>query len=83
MDVNQELIDELELEREELLKRFPHLRMLQTEIEIVKAEAGVDHLERAMAISNLIVEIINRDLMPALQDLHNIFEKVLSKDDKK
>jgi len=78
MKIDQQLIEKLEGEREELINRYPHLKMLQTEIEIVKAEAGHNPLSKALAMNGLMQEIITRDLAPALQDLHKIFKNILS-----
>jgi len=76
MEIDYEYINQLKMKIEQLINQHPHLRMLQTEIDIVLNEAGDDPVERCKAMSNLMRDIIQHDLLPAVRDLNGALKKL-------
>jgi len=79
MAIDYKLIDRLEKEKRQLIAEQPHLKMLQTEIDIVMNEAGDDPLLRCKAVAGLMCEIVERELAPAMLNLNRDLNQVTKK----
>jgi hypothetical protein len=57
-------------ERDEFLARHPHLRPMQNEIDRRLKEVGDDAEKRMQVIAEMIVDVLNEELAPTMEELY-------------
>lgn len=80
-DKSNKRIQELLRLKEELLRDNPELRAYQKEIDEALEKAGNDPIKRAEALNNMLIQLIEQKLAPALMKIRDKFIKKGNKTD--
>ena len=75
-DATKKLIHELLTEKEMLIKRYPHLREFQHEIDSVLKKIGNNPVKRAHALNKMMLRQLQNKLIPALSTLKQKLEEL-------